>query len=192
MQGRVMGVCGQRGLYPTDQSLLEHGLSPLLVGKELHLAPARRSRSGSTFLDLTSCCPPSHLFPLLALPQQQNIQYSQGSFSPSGLQRAFPLPVPPSPCAPSHLPVYNMHFLSLYHPLCFFSPSGLQQAFPLHVSRLCSPSHLPVYNMHFLPLYHLLLSTLTSFSAIKTYLLWRLYLDTILRRNPTLVPPLPT
>lgn len=156
MQGRVMGVCGQRGLYPTDQSLLEHGLCPLLVGKELHLAPARRSRSGSTFLDLTSCCPPSHLFPLLALPQQQNIQYSQGSFSPSGLQRAFPLPVPPSPCAPSHLPVYNMHFLSLYHPLVFlltfrsttsisspciapllsFAPSCLQHAFPPPVSPL--------------------------------------------------------
>lgn len=109
-----MGVCGQRGLYPTDQSLLEHGLSPLLVGKELHLEPARRSRSSSTFLDLTSCCRPSHLFPLLTLPQQQNIQYSQGSFSPSGLQRAFPLPVPPSSCAPSHLPVYNKHFLSMY------------------------------------------------------------------------------
>lgn len=211
MQGRAMGVCGQRGLYPRDQSLLEHGLSPLLVGKELHLVATRRSPPAA----------PSWISPRAA----RRLTSSHFSLCPHS--KTFN-----TLSALSHLPVFNVHFLSLYHhpfvllrtfrsttcisspcttPLCFFSPSGLQQAFPLHVSRLRSPSHLLVFSIHFLPLYHPLFSFapsclqhafpppvsplayhLSSFSAIKTYLLWRLYLGTILRRNPSLVPPLPT
>lgn len=165
MQGRAMGVCGQRGLYPTDQSLLEHGLSPLLVGKELHLAAARRSCSGSTFLDLTSCCPPSHLFPLLALPQQQSIQYSQCSFAPSGLQHAFPLPVPPPPCASFHLPVYNKHFLSMYRAF------ALLRTF---LSTTCISS--PCITSCVLPFPALVLSKRTCFEDS----IWILYSEEIL------------